>query len=114
MDIQTRIELEHDADYPLSAEQAAAESIAALGGDPATDTCLATLVRRPETSQKWGTVVTAEIRLAAADDLLSDADECAALLLTALGDSAMDTCLTTLSMDRSTGQAGLPYPPVVA
>jgi hypothetical protein len=111
MDIQTSIELEHQASYAYSADQAAAQCIAALGGDQ-DDTCTVTITHRPETNQQWGIIFRSAIRLQSADRLLYDADQCATQLLAALaGNPTTDTCQVTVVMDMTTGHAGLPYPP---
>jgi hypothetical protein len=90
-----------DPNYPYNAEQAAAQVLAALGGNSATDTSTATVM-------KTATLIVTNVNLGAGDHLAYTPDQAATQVLAALaGNPTKDTCTVVVVMPATEGHAGV-------
>jgi hypothetical protein len=90
-----------DPNYPYTEEQAAAQVLAALGGDP-TDTSTANVIH---VTTEFAT----SVQLEEGDRMQYTADEAATQVLAALaGNPTTDHCTVSITMPFQQGEAGVP------
>lgn len=101
MRVTTQIEVAGPT-YPYTEEQAAAQVLAALGGNPANDTSEAMITHH-------ALRITANIAVEADDALQYTPDQAATQILAALaGNPTTDYCVAVVLMQTSQGEAGVP------
>jgi hypothetical protein len=101
MQITTTIQTS-DPNYPYTPAQAAAQVLAALGGNPANDTSTARI-------SKFTTLFTVNVTLEDDDNMPYTAEQAADQALAALaGNPTKDSCTVSMTMAMATGQAGVP------
>ena len=100
MIISTQIQTS-DPNYPYDAAQAAAQVLAALGGNAAKDTSTATV-------SKTATLIITNVNLGAGDNMAYTPDQAATQILAALaGNPTKDTCTVIVVMPATEGHAGV-------
>jgi hypothetical protein len=101
MRIQTRIQTSNP-NYPYDETQAAAQVLAAIGGNPANDKSVAAIT-------KMTTHIETIIDLEADDSMAYTPDGAATQILAALaGDPTKDYCVVTMNWPSVPGTAGVP------
>jgi hypothetical protein len=100
MQITTQVQTS-DPNYPYDATQAASQVLAALGGNPTTDTSAATV-------RKVSTLITTNVNLGSTDHLAYTPAQAATQVLAALaGNPTKDTCVVVVAMPMAEGKAGV-------
>jgi hypothetical protein len=93
-----------DPNYPYDDAGAAAQVLAALGGNPADDTSTARV-------QKVTSQFIVNVQLDESDNMPYTAEQAADQALAALaGNPTKDTCLVSITLPMATGQAGVAPP----
>jgi hypothetical protein len=101
VDIFTQIEVAGSS-YPYSEEQAAAQVLAALGGNPADDTSKAQIMFHQLR-------ITTNVDLGAGDNMPYTPDGAATQVLAAIaGNPTTDSATASISMQTTSGHAGVP------
>jgi hypothetical protein len=90
-----------DPNYPYTDVQAASQVLAALGGNPTTDTSNATV-------HKVATHIITNVNLGSTDHLAYTPAQAATQVLSALaGNPTKDTCIVVVAMPMGQGVAGV-------
>jgi hypothetical protein len=100
MQITTQVHTS-DPNYPYTDAQAASQVLAALGGNPTSDTSSATV-------RKVSTMITTNVNLGSTDHLAYTPAQAATQVLSALaGNPTKDTCVVVVVMPMGQGVAGV-------